>query len=42
MPVAPWTTCRLVGVAVMDGVGGGVVEPAGVQVTLAGGALVPV
>ena len=39
--VLPWSTCRLLGVAVTAGVGGGVVDPAGVQVTEAGGALVP-
>ena len=40
--VLPWSTCRLVAVVVTAGVGGGVVDPAGVQVTEAGAALVPV
>jgi hypothetical protein len=42
VPVVPWVTCRLVGVAVTEGVGGGDVDPpAGVQVTEVGAALVP-
>ena len=40
VPVLPWVTCRLAGVAVIEP-GGGVVDPAGVQVTEAGGVLVP-
>ena len=41
VPVLPWVTCRLVGVAVIELGGGGCVDPAGVQVTEAGGLLVP-
>ncbi len=41
MPVLPWVTFRLAGVAVIEP-GGGVADPAGVQVTEAGAALVPV
>jgi len=39
VPVLPWATFRLVGVALI--VPGGVVEPAGVQETLVGATLVP-
>jgi hypothetical protein len=42
VPVLPWVTCRLDGVAVTDAAGGGEVDPpAGVQVTEVGAALVP-
>ena len=41
MPVLPWVTFKLAGVAVMDPAGGGVVDPVGVQVTEVGAALVP-
>ena len=41
LAVVPWRTCRLVALAVTAGVGGGVVEPAGVQVTVAGAVLLP-
>ncbi len=41
VPVLPWVTFRLAGVAVMEPAGGGVVDPVGVQVTEVGAALVP-
>jgi hypothetical protein len=43
VPVLPWATCKPAVLAVIDPpAGGGLVDPAGVQVTEAGAVLVPV
>jgi hypothetical protein len=37
----PWSTCRVLALAVTAAAGGGAVDPVGVQVTEAGAVLVP-